>query len=186
MHLLSILELQQAGPSSTVNLYSLTGVIHHDDVRPGAQLAQPILAPHRTVRNRGASPEKSANAATQALGNTHSAEWRKRVGTHFNKDFRLLVVVEESERFATATPLLFRKEFEKEAKEHIDPIFSQQKLGNAPSMNQRQFVFGRAAPTLTARLLVGAEPAGRTEEEGAIALTRREGELPSRKNSGNS
>ena len=96
------------------------------------------------------TPETAAEAATQALwfiGNAHSnisAERRKRVITNFNKDLRPLV--EESERFSRAAPLLFGKEFEKEAKEHIDSVRSIRKLGSAPSRGQRQQFFRHSCP----------------------------------------
>lgn len=42
--------------------------------------------------------------------------------SHFNKD--LWPLVEKLERFSTAAPFLFGKDFEKEAKEHMDSALS--------------------------------------------------------------
>ena len=89
------------------------------------------------------TPEAAADAATQALrflgnaGSNISTERRKHVVAHLNKDLRPLV--EESERFSEAAPLLFGKDFEKSAKEHVDFVKSLRKLSANSGAPPRQF-----------------------------------------------
>ena len=93
--------------------------------------------------------ESAADAATQALrflGNAHahiSAERRKRIVSYFNADLRPLI--EDADRFQSATPLLFGKDFEKSAKEHVDYVRSLKKLGPAHGRH-RQPVFSIRPP----------------------------------------
>ena len=85
--------------------------------------------------------EAAANAAQLALRfleNAHAniaTERRRRVMSHLNTDLRPLV--EEADRFRTAAPYLFGKDFEKEAKEHVDSLRSMRKLSTAHTGGQR-------------------------------------------------
>jgi hypothetical protein len=78
------------------------------------------------------TPEAAVEVATQSvrfLGNAHayiSAKRRRRVVSHLNNDLRPLV--EELDRFQTAAPYLFSKDFERSAKEHIDSVRSLKKI----------------------------------------------------------
>ena len=89
------------------------------------------------------TPEAAVDAATQALrfmgnANSHiSTERRKRVVGFLNKDLRPLA--EEPERFESAAPFLFGKEFEKEAKDHVDSVKSLRKPTNGPPPQRSQF-----------------------------------------------
>ena len=100
------------------------------------------------------APETAAEAAAQALrflGNAHanlSAERRKRIVGHFNKDLKPLV--EEPERFASAAPYLFGKDFEKSAKEHVESVRSMRKL-SAPGGAGRPQFFRSGLPHQAAR-----------------------------------
>ena len=57
--------------------------------------------------------------------------------SHFNKDLRPLV--DEPERFTTAAPFLFGRDFEKEAKEHVESIRSLRKLNTSSGSQRAQF-----------------------------------------------
>ena len=94
--------------------------------------------------------ESAADAATQALrflDNAHahiSTERRKRIITHFNADLRPLV--EDADRFQSAAPLLFGKDFEKSAKEHVDSVRSLKKLGTAHGGHRQPQFFRSGRP----------------------------------------
>ena len=103
-----------------------------------------VLEAHQAGR---LTPEAAADAAAQALkfvGNTHaniSTERRKRIVEHLNKDLRPLA--EETDRFTTAPPLLFGKDFEKAAKEHVDSVRSIRKLQAPTGASHRSQQFFR-------------------------------------------
>ena len=107
-----------------------------DAVGPLANLLEQQQAGRLTTK-------AAAEATTQALrflGNAHaniSVEWRKRVATHLNKDLRPLI--EEPESFVAAAPLLFGKEFERTAKEHIESLKSLRKLNGSSGGPSRPF-----------------------------------------------
>ena len=108
-----------------------------DTVGPLASLLEMNQARHLT-------PETVTEAATQALrflGNAHShisMERRRRVVAFLNQDLQPLV--EEPDRFLTAAPLLFGRDFEKSAKDHVDLVKSIRKLSN-PNGGYKQQVF---------------------------------------------
>ena len=84
-------------------------------------------------------------AATQSLkflGNAYSniSERRKKIVTNLNKDLHPLV--EEPERYSKAAPYLFRRDFERSAREHVESVHSLRKL-NAPPASSRQGQFFR-------------------------------------------
>ncbi len=85
--------------------------------------------------------ESATEAATRALrflGNasaTISADRRRQVAEHINKDLKPLL--EDEEQFKEAPPHLFGRDFEKSAKEHMDSVRSLRKI--AQPQNKPQF-----------------------------------------------
>ena len=104
--------------------------------------------------------ESAADAATQALhflGNTHahiSTKQRKRIINHFNADLRPLV--KDVDRFQSATPLLFGKNFEESAKEHVESVWSLKHWALPTADTVSRTFFSQAAPTPIPKLLMGA------------------------------
>ena len=115
----------------------------------------PLSSLLESQRSGQLTPEATAEAVTQALrflGNACSnisAERRKRIVSHLNKDLHPLM--EESERFANAAPLLFGKDFEKAAKDHVDSVKSLRKLTQPRSQSKQFFRPGRPHNYQTAR-----------------------------------
>lgn len=102
-----------------------------------------VLELHQAGRLTTDIAVDATSQALKFLGNTHaqiSTERRKKIAGHLNKDLRPLV--EEPERFSSAAPYLFGRDFEKEAKDHIDSVRSLRKL-SAPSGAPRQNQFFR-------------------------------------------
>lgn len=89
------------------------------------------------------TPEVAAEAATQALrflGNASasiSLDRRRQVAEHINKDLKPLL--EDEDRFRDAPPLLFGRDFEKSAKEHMDSVRSLRKIAQQPQAKTQFF-----------------------------------------------
>lgn len=57
------------------------------------------------------------------------------MASHLNRDLQPLV--EESDRFTSAAPFLFGKDFEKAAKDHIDSVKSLRKVSQYHGLSYR-------------------------------------------------
>ena len=86
--------------------------------------ANPLVSVLESARKGLLTPKDAAEAAQQALqllGNASaniSVERRKKATRHLNQE--LLTIAEEEATFTDAAPMLFGKEFDKRAKEHLD------------------------------------------------------------------
>ena len=96
------------------------------------------------------TPKAAADAATQALrflGNANVAishERRRRVADCLNRD--LCPRLEKEDRFREVAPYLFGKEFERSAKDHIDPVKSLRKMTQPQSQSSSMPFFSAGPP----------------------------------------
>ena len=104
------------------------------------------LASLLEMNQAGRLTPEAATQALRFLGNAHShisTERRRRIVAFLNKDLQPLV--EEPDRFLTAAPLLFRRDFEKSARDHVDSVKSIMKL-SAPNGGYKQQFFRQGRP----------------------------------------
>jgi len=94
-------------------------------------VASPLVSLLESARRGTLIPKDAAETAQQALkllGNasaTISADRRQKATCYLNKE--LATLVKEPETFSDAAPLLFGKNFDKRAKEHMDTVRSFQR-----------------------------------------------------------
>jgi len=115
-------------------------------------VASPLVSLLESARRGTLTPKDAAETAQQALkllGNasaTISADRRQKATRYLNRE--LATLVKEPDTFSDAAPLLFGKEFDKQAKEHMDTLRSLQRSSSFSGGRSNQS-FRRGRPPMS-------------------------------------
>jgi len=112
-------------------------------------VVSPLESLLESARRGTLTPKDAAEIVQQGLkllGNVSaviSAERHQKATHYLNREF--VTLVKEPDTFSNATPLLFGKEFDKQAKEHMDTLHSLQRSSPFSGGRSNQF-FWRGHP----------------------------------------
>jgi len=115
-------------------------------------VASPLVSLLESARRGTLTPKDAAETAQQALkllGNasaTISADRRQKATRYLNRE--LATLVKEPDTFSDAAPLLFGKEFDKQAREHMDTLRSLQRSSSFSGGRSNQS-FWRGCPPMS-------------------------------------